>query len=203
MANKSFWGKLASKNKKSAYEVSKETGIPEEKVKEVLSGDRKLPTKHVDAVVKSIQTKTTNSDVDYLNAKRFFETENLHDLRVKFNYLYQRDLANAVNVPLCYVSNLENKKFKEVSKSALIKLYDFFQDELNVNVKSSGTKATTKKSSVSISKNATDVTVIKVKPTNLLKKDFNAKNLFEELKGCQASSVIELYKLLDNFIQGK
>lgn len=235
MSNKSFWGKLASKNKKSAHDISKDTGIPEDKVKEVLSGDRKLPTKHVDAVVKSIQTKDNSlRKVDYLNAKKFFRDNKFSDLRTKFGYGTQRSLASAIRIPACYVSNFESNQIDLVPNYAVLKAYDFFQDELNIRTtpivakkggrkkKNTSSKYTRyNKSSISIGNHVyahtngtTTVTNTTNNPYTLtfsslsydyssLPKDFNASTLFEVLKHCEASSVVELYKLLDSFINEK
>ena len=206
MSNKSFWGKLATKNKKSAYEVSKETGIPEDKVKEVLSGDRTLPTKHVNAVVKSIQRKDTSGDLDYLNAKKFFEGEDFLSLRNRFGYGTQRSLANALKVPSCYISSLENGKFSVVPKSVLVKAYDFFQDDLNINVKpivaKKGGRKKQSKSIINTSMYATSVNYCEVKDSKgySIPKNFNANELFDVLLSCEMKSVITLYKLMNKYI---
>ena len=210
MANKSFFGRLASKNKKSSYEVSKETGISEDKIKEVFTGERSLPTKHVDAVVKSIQSKDNSSNVDYLTARRFFDVDepNFVSLRNRFGYGTQRSLAQALKVPACYISDLENDKTELVPKSTLIKIYDFFQDELNVRVKpikaKKGGRKKYKSSGVSVSSITTSIEPVSTKPKFiLLSSDFDAVGVFNTLKKCSAESVVSLYRLLDDFINGK
>lgn len=211
MANKSFFGRLASKNKKSSYEVSKETGISEDKIKEVFTGERSLPTKHVDAVVKSIQSKDNLSNVDYLTARKYFDVDepDFVSLRNRFGYGTQRSLAQALKIPACYVSDLETGKLNRVPKSTLVKVYDFFQDDLNIRVKpikaKKGGRKKSKSSSVSVSSLTVGVDVV---PKNNqasfnIPNDFNAKLLFGTLKVCSAESVISLYRLLDDFINGK
>lgn len=213
MANKSFFGRLASKNKKSSYEVSKETGISEDKIKEVFTGERSLPTKHVDAVVKSIQSKDNLSDVDYLTARKYFDVDepDFVSLRNRFGYGTQRSLAQALKIPACYVSDLETGKLNRVPKSTLVKVYDFFQDDLNIRVKpikaKKGGKKKSKSSSVSVSSLTTSVkpvaTLVTKDRTIVLSRNFDAVILFNNIKKCSAESVISLYRLLDDFINGK
>lgn len=210
MVNKSFFGRLASKNKKSSYEVSKETGISEDKIKEVFTGERSLPTKHVDAVVKSIQSKDNSSNVEYLTARRFFDVDepDFLSLRNRFGYGTQRSLAQALKVPACYISDLENGKSNRVPKSTLIKIYDFFQDELNVRVKPIKAKKGGRKKSKSSCVSMSSITV-GVEPRATQTKfipigdDFDVVAMFTSLKKCSAENVISLYRLLDDFINGK
>lgn len=211
MANISFFGRLASKNNKSSYEVSKETGIAEDKIKEVFKGERKLPTKHVDAVVKSIQSKDNLSDLDYLNAKKFFEEENFLSLRNRFGYDTQRGLALALSIPPCYVSFVEGGNLARVPKSVLIKMYDFFQDELNINTVSATDskkrrkkkKTSTKSLSTVIDLSATSKVYDKDTFDYALPEDFNFELLYQHLRKCKAYNVIELYRLLDQWINSK
>lgn len=134
----SLWNKLNNKNKskKSNYEISKKTNIPEDKVKEIMSGERELPTNKVDDFVGAIQENNSlERSVNVETAKRWIMETDLKALRKKFNYSSQVELAKELGLDTSTVCRLENKKFSHTSDSTLIKYYDFFQDELNIKIK--------------------------------------------------------------------
>lgn len=192
MANKSFFGRLASKNKKSSYEVSKDTGISEDKIKEVFTGERELPAKHVDAVMKSIQSKDGVKDLDYLNAKAFFESNDVAELRHNFGYGTQKGLAEAIHVSNCYISRLEGRHIKMIPREALVRIYDFFQDDLNKSVTFVNGKPKGRKKSVD---NSTEK-----KFNEVICSDFDPNSLFNALTHCEFGNVVTLYYKLKDFI---
>ena len=143
----SLWNKLNNKNKskKSNYEISKKTNIPEDKVKEIMNGERTIPTDRVDDFVGAIQENNTlERSVNAETAKRWIMETDLKELRKKFNYSSQVELAKELGLDTSTVCRLENKKFSHTSDSTLIKYYDFFQDELNIKVKRDGGKKRTR-----------------------------------------------------------
>lgn len=129
-----LWSKLnnKSKSRKSNYEISKKTNIPEEKVREVMNGERSLPSDRVDEFVNAIQEdnsveKTFNKAL----ITKWAQDTDLKALRFSFNYRTQRDLAKALGVDVASVCRIENKKLDSISDTLLLKYYDFFNDELN------------------------------------------------------------------------
>lgn len=133
----SLWNKLnnKNKNKKSNYEISKKTNIPEDKVKEIMNGERAIPTDRVDDFVGAIQENNSlERSVNVETAKRWIMETDLKSLRKKFNYSSQSDLAKELGLDTSTICRLENKKFSHTSDSTLIKYYDFFQDELNIKI---------------------------------------------------------------------
>lgn len=133
----SFWGNMMRKNNINSYEISEKTNIPEEKVKEIANGNRTLPTERVNEFVKAIhETKKENKKGRRNEALIFFADKNIKDLRLRFNYRTQRDLAKALNVSQYTVSRAEQFGVKILSTSVILKFYNFFKDELNVRVSS-------------------------------------------------------------------
>lgn len=129
-----IWNKLKTKNKVTSYDISKDTNIPEEKVKEILTGDRAVPTERVDDITKAIQNNSNKlaNDIKYDNAIKFFEENDFKELIKKFNFKSQKELAQAVHVSTYITTMASTHRLKELSKISVIKLYDFFSDELNI-----------------------------------------------------------------------
>ena len=129
-----IWNKLKTKNKVTSYDISKDTNIPEEKVKEILTGDRDVPTERVDDITKAIQNNSNKlaKDIRYNNAIKFFEENDFKELIKKFNFKSQRELAQAIHVSTYITTMASTHRIKELSKISVIKLYDFFSDELNI-----------------------------------------------------------------------
>lgn len=129
-----IWNKLKTKNKVTSYDISKDTNIPEEKVKEILAGDRNVPTERVDDITKAIQNNSNKlaKDIRYDNAIKFFEENDFKELIKKFNFSTQKELSQASHLSIYVISMASTHRIKELSKTSVIKLYDFFSDELNI-----------------------------------------------------------------------
>ena len=129
-----IWNKLKIKNNVNSYDISKDTNIPEEKVKEILTGDRTVPTERVDDITKAIQNNSNKlaKDIRYNNAIKFFEENDFKELIKKFNFSTQKELSQASHLSIYVISMASTHRIKELSKTSVIKLYDFFSDELNI-----------------------------------------------------------------------
>ena len=129
-----IWNKLKTKNKVTSYDISKDTNIPEEKVKEILAGDRTVPTERVDDITKAIQNNSNKlaKDIRYDNAIKFFEENDFKELIKKFNFSTQKELSQVSHLSIYVISMASTHRIKELSKTSVIKLYDFFSDELNI-----------------------------------------------------------------------
>ena len=139
--NKNIFKKYFDKSKKTIYDVSKETNIPEEKVQEIINGDREISGENVDKVLSSLQNNNkVEKDIDIINAVEFFKKNNPRKLRKKFNYATQRDVARVVGLCPSMISQLESGNYgptrnnKGIGNNTLLKLYDFYRNELNINV---------------------------------------------------------------------
>lgn len=129
-----IWNKLKTKNNVTSYDISKDTNIPEEKVKEILTGDRAVPTERVDDITKAIQNNSNKlaKDIRYNNAIKFFEENDFKELIKKFNFKTQKELSQTAHLSTYVISMASTHRIKELSKTSVIKLYDFFSDELNI-----------------------------------------------------------------------
>ncbi len=136
MAN-TLWSKLNNRNKirKSNYDISKKTNIPEEKVGEIMRGERTVPTTKVDSFAKAIQEdNSVELSMDTFNAKKWALETDLKAKRQEFNYSSQVELAQTLGVDSSTICRLENKNLNHISDRLIRKIYDFYQDELNKKV---------------------------------------------------------------------
>lgn len=133
-----IWSKLNSKakTKKNTYEISKKTNIPEEKVKEIMSGDRELPADRVDDFIGVIkEDNKAEKSISMANIRKWVKETDLRELRKAFNYESQGELADALGIDSSTVCRMEGKKIDHISDATLQRYYDFLNDELNKKVK--------------------------------------------------------------------
>lgn len=131
MAN--IWQNLKLKSNKSNYEISKELNIPEEKVREIVKGEREVPTKEIDRVHNAFATRNLNkpNDMEYALMKKFFIDNDIMDLKNKFNYPNAKELAEDIGIGVATFFRLRPHKIDLVRRDVVIKAYDFFQNEFN------------------------------------------------------------------------
>lgn len=137
MVRNTIWNRLNRKSvsTKSNYEISKRTNIPEEKVKEIMEGEREIPSDRVDDFVNAIkENDKVEKQITMANIRKWIAETDLRELRKKFNYASQGELASALGVDASVVCRLEGKKLDHVSDQTLQKYYDFLNDELNVKI---------------------------------------------------------------------
>ena len=139
--NKNIFKRYFDKSNKTIYDVSKETNIPEKKVQEIIDGDREITGENVDKVMSSLQNDNkVEKDINIINALEFFKENNPKELRDKFNYSTQKDFARVVGLSSAVISQFESGNYgptrneKGVGNNTLLKLYDFYRNELNINI---------------------------------------------------------------------
>lgn len=135
MAN-TIWSKINKKNKKSTYEISKETNIPEDKVKEIMSGERELPTEKVNDFMKVLQDdNVTERVITIENVKQWLKDTDLKQQRINYGYPSQTALAKALNVNTSVICRIEGGHIGQFSDDMLLRYYDFLTDGLNKVIK--------------------------------------------------------------------
>jgi transcriptional regulator with XRE-family HTH domain len=154
-----IWSKLNSKakTKKNTYEISKKTNIPEEKVKEIMSGDRELPADRVDDFIGVIkEDNKAEKSITMASIRKWVEDTDLRELRKSYGYESQGELAGALGLDSSTVCRMEGKKVDHISDATLQKYYDFLNDELNKKVKKKA-----KRSKVIVNDSRTKIQVTK------------------------------------------
>ena len=132
MAN--LWKNKFNRNNKSTYDISKEINVPEEKVKEIIRGERQVPTKDIDRVNEAFTNNKTERITSFERAmmEKFFIDNNYKDLKKKFGYKTFKELTDAIGVGASVIYDLKEPNIKTLSDNALKKVYDFFQNEWNI-----------------------------------------------------------------------
>ena len=142
-----IWNKKFNKNNKSVYEISKELNIPEDKIKEVINGERQVPTNDVDRVNEVFSSNNVERimPIERTLMEKFFKENSINELKDKFGFENMRDMAKALNVGTSSLYRLNDKDIKKISNKTLKKYYEFFQNEWNKKVKTPKYKCKSKK----------------------------------------------------------
>lgn len=129
----SFWKKRI----KNVKELSKATGIDEEKIKELKEGKREIGGETMENIlnkINEINKKTKlEKNVEKKEMVDWIKSQDFQKLREDFNFKTQKDLAIAIGVSPGTFSDCIKKpeKYNEVAT----KIYKFFQDDFNKNIK--------------------------------------------------------------------
>lgn len=131
-----IWEKLKKESNKSSYDISRELGIEEQKVKEIINGEREVATQDMDRVVKAFQTKPEKvAPIERTLMEEFFKENKLNDLKKKFGYKKVIELANDIGVANSTLYRVNSEKdIKLLSNRNIKKIYDFFQNNFNKKV---------------------------------------------------------------------
>jgi len=144
MAN--FWTKKYNKINKSTYDIAQELNVSEDKIKEIINGEREVPHDDVDRVVQSFSTnKLKVSSMERALMEQYFKENDIDELIAKFGYKSRIDLGNAIGTSNTTIARCKNSGIKTLSDNLLKKVYDFFQNEWNIKVKDKDDKKVTKK----------------------------------------------------------
>ena len=132
-----IWAKKFNKTNKNTYELSQELNIPEDKIKEVIKGEREVPTNEVDRVNGAFISNSIGiSKFERVMMEQFFFDNDIQDLKKKFGYKTLRELSNAMGIGATTMYYFRGNKIKAISDKLLKKSYDFFQNDWNKKVNS-------------------------------------------------------------------
>ena len=115
---------------KSTFDVAREMGVDENKIKELKKGERHIEGETMDKVLQSINKSKVERDIEKLNIFEWYKNTDLKELRMEFGYRRAKYLADELNIPISSMNKFENKKFDKVNK-LIIKLYDFYHNDFN------------------------------------------------------------------------
>jgi len=131
----SFWSKRI--NTKLKHDVAKDLGVEEEKIQELINGERHVGGETMDRVLKSIQENEENGTAKELAILDWYNNTDLKDLRSRWGY-GQTELARKLEINVSTLNAIESKYHERKSVSKLMKkLYDFYQDEFNKQISKS------------------------------------------------------------------
>jgi len=122
-----FLEKRIKKSGKTTYQVAKEIGISERKLKDVLKGTRQLKGTRLDDFVKAT-TKTKQDTFTKLEMEEWYKNTDIKKLRIDFGYTL-KEMSGELDMPLSSLNLIENRK--QIPGKYLERLFDFFHDDLN------------------------------------------------------------------------
>lgn len=119
---------------KNTFDVARDIGVDEEKIKELKEGERQVEGATMDKVLQSVNKSQVERDIEKLNIFEWYNNTDLKALRKEFGYKNATTLAEVLKVEKSAISRAENKKYNKINKT-IIKLYDFYHNDFNKNIK--------------------------------------------------------------------
>ena len=132
---------------KNTFDVARDMGVDEEKIKELKEGERQVEGATMDKVLQSVNKSQVERDIEKLNIFEWYNNTDLKALRKEFGYKNATTLAEVLKVEKSAISRAENKKYNKINKT-IIKLYDFYHNDFNKNIKEGEQIENNEKSSI-------------------------------------------------------
>ena len=132
---------------KNTFDVARDMGVDEEKIKELKEGERQVEGATMDKVLQSVNKSQVERDIEKLNIFEWYNNTDLKALRKEFGYKNATTLAEVLKVEKSAISRAENKKYNKINKT-IIKLYDFYHNDFNKNIKEEEQIESNEKSSI-------------------------------------------------------
>lgn len=125
-----FWNKKI--NKKNITKLSNEIGVEEEKIKELVKGEREISGETMDKVLNVLNEDKIQNAIEKQEIMKWYYETDLSELRKSFGYSKQNELANELKCHPASICNLENHKDRVKQISPLIEqLYYFYKNDFN------------------------------------------------------------------------
>lgn len=132
---------------KNTFDVARDMGVDEEKIKELKEGERQVEGLTMDKVLQSVNKSQVERDIEKLNIFEWYKNTDLKALRKEFGYKNAATLAEVLKIEQSAISRAENKKYNKINKN-IIKLYDFYHNDFNKNIKEEEQIENNEKSSI-------------------------------------------------------
>lgn len=132
---------------KNTFDVARDMGVDEEKIKELKEGERQVEGLTMDKVLQSVNKSQVERDIEKLNIFEWYNNTDLKALRKEFGYKNASTLAEVLKIEQSAISRAENKKYNKINKN-IIKLYDFYHNDFNKNIKEGEQMESNEKSSI-------------------------------------------------------
>lgn len=132
---------------KNTFDVARDMGVDEEKIKELKEGERQVEGATMDKVLQAVNKSQVERNIEKLNIFEWYINTDLKALRKEFGYKNAVALAEVLKIENSGISRAENKKYDRVNKT-IIKLYDFYHNDFNKNIKKEEQIESNEKSSI-------------------------------------------------------
>ena len=80
---------------KNAFDIARDIGVDEKKVKELVNGEREIRGETMDKVLQSINKSKVERDLEKFNIFQWYQETDLKKLREEFGYKKQAHLSRA------------------------------------------------------------------------------------------------------------
>lgn len=132
---------------KNTFDVARDMGVDEEKIKELKEGERQVEGATMDKVLQSVNKSQVERDIEKLNIFEWYKNTDLKALRKEFGYKNAVAVAEVLKIENSSICRAENKKYDKINKT-IIKLYDFYHNDFNKNIKEGEQIESNEKSSI-------------------------------------------------------
>lgn len=132
---------------KNTFDVARDMGVDEEKIKELKEGERQVEGVTMDKVLQSVNKSQVERDIEKLNIFEWYKNTDLKALRKEFGYKNAVAVAEVLKIENSSICRAENKKYDKINKT-IIKLYDFYHNDFNRNIKEGEQIESNEKSSI-------------------------------------------------------
>jgi DNA-binding XRE family transcriptional regulator len=118
---------------KNTFDIARETGIDEEKIKELKNGERHIEGETMEKVLNAINRDKVDRDMEKFKIFEWYKETDLKALRESFGYPTQSLLSKELKIDNAGLNRVENKKYDKLN-STIIKLYDFYHNDFNKRI---------------------------------------------------------------------
>lgn len=129
-----IWKRLRHKIDIPTNEIANLLHIPEKKYIEIESGVRQMPKNLINNFMKIYHERKEikgETQIKMIDVNQFLQTMDLKELKKEFNYKSNKELAKAIGIGQCQIYKL--KDVDTLSDNTKMKVYNFFNNPLNIN----------------------------------------------------------------------
>lgn len=131
-----IWKRLRHKIDIPTNEIANLLHIPEKKYIEIEKGVRQMPKNLINNFMKIYHERKEikgETQIKMFEVNQFLKTMDLKELRKEFNYDSNEKLAKAIGIGEAMIYRLKSN-LNAVSDNTKIKVYNFFNDPLNIQI---------------------------------------------------------------------
>ena len=139
----SIWQKMRYKMGLSASDMANKLNIDEEKYLEIERGQRSLPKEHVNKFLEIKNEQEMNEkemEIFMIEVNNWLKNVNWSEIEREFGFKSHNDARKAIGIAFSTYA-LVRTDFEQVADKTRRKVYRFYHDELNKNVKGTKHKA--------------------------------------------------------------
>lgn len=129
----SIWKRIRQESNLPKHMIANKLGINEEKYDEIEKGERELPPKYIDKMMKikhESKENKTEFALEAIKADNFIKNTDWEKLEKEFNYPMIKDLCKAMGIGISTYYHIRHNP-ELIAPKTKVKVYNFFMDPLN------------------------------------------------------------------------